>query len=133
MASLNQVTLIGNLTRDIEIRQIGNGTSVAEIGLAVNHRVKKGDEWVDEPCFVDVTVWGKQAEGAAERLSRGSSVCIEGRLKFDSWEQDGQKRSKLRVVAERVQALGPPKQGATSVRVSQPAQATLRDEANVPF
>jgi single-strand DNA-binding protein len=136
MASLNQVTLIGNLTRDVEIRQIGSGTSVAEVGLAVNHRVKKGEEWVDEPCFVDVTVWGKTAEYAAEKLGKGSTVCVEGRLKLDSWEQDGQKRSKLKVVAERLQGLSAPKQGgATSVKVSQPVQASLpvEDDSNVPF
>lgn len=131
MASLNQVTLIGNLTRDVEIRQIGNGTSVAEIGLAVNHRVKKGDEWVDEPCFVDVTIWGKTAEYASEHLSKGSSVCVEGRLKLDSWEQDGQKRSKLKVVAERLQGLGAPKQqGSATVRVTPSRQTTAHE---MPF
>lgn len=131
MASLNQVTLIGNLTRDVEIRQIGNGTSVAEIGLAVNHRVKKGDEWVEEPCFVDVTIWGKTAEYASEHLSKGSSVCVEGRLKLDSWEQDGQKRSKLKVVAERMQGLGAPKQqGSATVRVT-PSRQTNAHE--MPF
>lgn len=131
MASLNQVTLIGNLTRDVEIRQIGNGTSVAEIGLAVNHRVKKGDEWVDEPCFVDVTIWGKTAEYASEHLSKGSSVCVEGRLNLDSWEQDGQKRSKLKVVAERLQGLGAPKQqGSATVRVTPSRQTTAHE---MPF
>jgi single-strand DNA-binding protein len=133
MASLNQVTLIGNLTRDVEIRQIGNGTSVAEIGLAVNYRVKKGDEWVEEPCFVDVTVWGKTAEYASEYLSKGSSVSVEGRLKLDSWEQDdGQKRSKLKVVAERLQGLGAPKQqGAATVRVTPQSRQTNAHE--MPF
>jgi single-strand DNA-binding protein len=72
----------------------------------VNDRVKKGDQWVDETTFVDVTLWGRTAEVANEYLSKGSNILIEGRLKLDSWEKDGQKRSKLRIVAEKMQMLG---------------------------
>jgi single-strand DNA-binding protein len=106
MASYNRVILVGNLTRDPELRYISTGTAVSEIGLAVNDRVKRGDQWVDETTFVDVTMWGRTAEVANEYLSKGSPVLIEGRLKLDSWEKDGQKRSKLRVVCERMQMLG---------------------------
>jgi single-strand DNA-binding protein len=106
MASFNRVILVGKLTRDPELRYIPSGTAVSEIGLAVNDRVKKNDQWVDETTFVDVTLWGRTAEVANEYLSKGSSVLIEGRLKLDSWEKDGQKRSKLRVVAEKMQMLG---------------------------
>lgn len=106
MASFNRVVLVGNLTRDPELRYIPSGSAVSEIGLAVNDRVKKGDQWVDETTFVDVTLWGRTAEVANEYLSKGSSVLIEGRLKLDSWEKDGQKRSKLRVIAEKMQMLG---------------------------
>jgi single-strand DNA-binding protein len=106
MASFNRVILMGNLTRDPELRYISSGTAVTEIGLAVNDRVKKGDQWVDEPTFVDVTLWGRTAEIANEYLSKGSPVLIEGRLKYDAWEKDGQKRSKLRVVGEKMQLLG---------------------------
>lgn len=106
MASFNRVVLVGNLTRDPELRYIPSGTAVSEIGLAVNDRVKKNDQWVDETTFVDITLWGRTAEVANEYLSKGSSVLIEGRLKLDSWEKDGQKRSKLRVVGERMQMLG---------------------------
>ena len=106
MASFNRVILVGNLTRDPELRYIPSGTAVSEIGLAVNDRVKKGDQWVDETTFVDVTLWGRTAEVANEYLSKGSNVLIEGRLKLDSWEKDGQKRSKLRVVADKMQMLG---------------------------
>ena len=106
MASFNRVVLVGNLTRDPELRYIPSGTAVSEIGLAVNDRVKKNDQWVDETTFVDVTLWGRTAEVANEYLSKGSSVLIEGRLKLDMWEKDGQKRSKLRVVAEKMQMLG---------------------------
>jgi single-strand DNA-binding protein len=106
MASFNRVVLVGNLTRDPELRYIPSGSAVSEIGLAVNDRVKKGDQWVDETTFVDVTLWGRTAEVANEYLSKGSSVLIEGRLKLDSWEKDGQKRSKLRVICEKMQMLG---------------------------
>lgn len=108
MASYNRVVLMGNLTRDPELRYIPSGTAVAEIGLAVNDRRKNANgEWVDETTFVDVTLWGRTAEIASEYLTKGSPILIEGRLKLDSWEgQDGQKRSKLRVVGERMQMLG---------------------------
>ncbi len=105
MASYNRVILVGNLTRDPELKYIPSGTAVSEIGLAVNDRVKRGDQWVEEATFVDVTLWGRTAEVANEYLSKGSSCLIEGRLKLDTWEKDGQKRSKLRVVAEKMQML----------------------------
>ncbi len=106
MASFNRVVLLGNLTRDIELRYIGSGTAVTDIGLAVNDRVKKNDQWVDETTFVDITLWGRTAEVANEYLSKGSSVLIEGRLKLESWEKDGQKRTKLKVIGERMQMVG---------------------------
>jgi len=106
MASFNRVILVGNVTRDIELRYTPQGTAVTDIGLAVNDRVKKQGEWVDETTFVDVTLWGRTAEVAGEYLSKGSPVLIEGRLKLDAWEQDGQKRSKLKIIGERMQMLG---------------------------
>ncbi len=108
MASYNRVILVGNLTRDPELRYVASGTAVTDIGLAVNDRRKNANgEWIDETTFIDVTLWARQAEVASEYLSKGSSVLIEGRLKLDSWEtNDGQKRSKLRVVGERMQMLG---------------------------
>lgn len=106
MASFNRVILVGNLTRDIELRYTQGGTAVTDIGLAVNDRVKRGTEWVDETTFVDVTLWGRTAEVAGEYLSKGSPLLIEGRLKLDTWETDGNKRSKLKVVGERMQMLG---------------------------
>jgi single-strand DNA-binding protein len=107
-ASFNRVILAGNLTRDVELKYLQTGTAVTEIGLAVNHRHKNAQtgEWVEEPVFVDVTLWGRLAEIASEYLNKGSNVLIEGRLKFDQWEKDGQKRSKLRVVGETMQMLG---------------------------
>ncbi len=107
MASFNRVVLVGNLTRDVELKYLQNGTAVTELGLAVNDRRKSATgEWVDDPVFVDITLWGRTAEIASEYLQKGSSVLIEGRLKYDSWEKDGKKHSKLRVVGERMQMLG---------------------------
>lgn len=106
MASYNRVILVGNLTRDPELRYIPSGTAVSDIGLAVNDRFKRGDQWVEEPVFVDITLWGRTAEVANEYLSKGSSVLIEGRLKLDRWEKDGQKHSKLKVIGEKMQMLG---------------------------
>ena len=106
-SSFNRVILLGNLTRDPVLRHIPTGTAVADIGLAVNDRRKStSGEWVDETTFVDVTLWGRTAEIAAEYLSKGSSVLIEGRLKLDTWETDGQKRSKLKVIGEKMSLVG---------------------------
>ena len=107
MASFNRVILVGNLTRDPELKWLQSGTAVCEIGMAMNDK-RKDDigQWVDDVLFVDVTLWAKTAEVAAEYLRKGAPVLIEGRLKYDTWEKDGQKRSKLRVVGERMQMLG---------------------------
>ena len=107
MASYNRVILLGNLTRDPELRYIPSGTAVTDIGLAVNDRVKRNDQWVEETTFVDVTLWARTAEVASEYLSKGSPVLIEGRLKLDTWEtNEGQKRSKLKVIGDRMQMVG---------------------------
>lgn len=106
MASFNKVLLLGNLTRDPELRFTASGAAVASFGLAVNRKFKQGEEWKEDVCFVDITVWGKQAENCTEYLSKGRSVFIEGRLNFSSWEnKEGQKRNKLDVVANTVQFL----------------------------
>jgi single-strand DNA-binding protein len=114
MASYNRVILVGNLTRDPELRYIPSGTAVSDIGLAVNDRIKRGDQWVDEVTFVDITLWGRTAEIANEYLSKGSPVLIEGRLKLDRWEKDGQKHSKLKVVGDKMQMLGSKGEGGGS-------------------
>jgi single-strand DNA-binding protein len=109
MASFNKVILLGNLTRDPELKYTPKGTAVAAIGLAVN-RVYSNDqgEKQEETTFVDVELWGRTAEIANEYLKKGRPVLIEGRLRLDSWDdkQTGQKRSKLKVVGESMQLLG---------------------------
>jgi len=92
MASFNRVILLGNVTRDPELRYISSGTAVTDAGLAVNDRRKNASgEWVEETTFVDVTLWGRTAEVAGEYVTKGSPLLIEGRLKLDTWEKDGKK------------------------------------------
>jgi single-strand DNA-binding protein len=133
MASFNKVMLMGNLTRDPELRYTSNGSAVTSFGLAVNRKFKQGDEWKDDVCFVDITVWGKQGENCAEYLSKGRPAFIEGFLKFSTWESDGQKRNKLEVVASTVQFLGSPG-GAGGTGGTGGAEPTPpSNEDDVPF
>ncbi len=145
MASYNRVILLGNLTRDPELRYIPSGMAVTDIGLAVNDRRKNANgEWIEETTFVDVTLWGRTAEVASEYLSKGSPVLIEGRLKLDSCEgTDGQKRSKLKVVGEKMQMTGakgggggegggPRAPAARGGRPTSQAEAPPADEFDAP-
>ena len=109
MASLNKVMLIGNLTRDPEVKYTPRGTAVADVGLAVNRLFTADDgERREETTFVDIILWGRIAEIAKQYCKKGSPLFVEGRLQLDTWDdkQTGQKRSRLRVVAENIQLLG---------------------------
>jgi len=141
MANFNKVILLGNLTRDPELRYTPNGTPVATFGLAVNRRSGQGDERREEVCFVDIVAFGREAETASEFLGKGRAALIEGRLQWRSWEgQDGQKRSKHEVVAERIQFMprareeGPdgPKSGPTDYPISTPTQSRQGMERTSP-
>ena len=106
-SSMNRVFLMGNVTRDPELRYISNGSAVTEIGLAINDRRKSSSgEWIEETTFVDITLWGRTAEIAGEYVTKGVPLLVEGRLKLDSWEKDGKKNSKLRVVGDRMHLIG---------------------------
>ena len=143
MASLNRVILLGNLTRDPELRYVPSGAAVTSFGLAMNRTfTTQSGEKKEEVCFVNVVVWGKQAESAGQYLNKGSLVLIEGRLTYRTWEQVGQKRSILEVRADRVQFLGKQRPGATPEELKEesiePApEAPLREEGvtseEVPF
>jgi len=146
MANLNEVRLIGNLTRDPELRAIPSGAQIANFGLATNRRFK-GQDGVqrEEVTFVDITAWGKTAELCGQYLRKGRSVYIGGRLKFESWEDrnTGQKRSKLSVTAENIQFLDGGKredgqsyqgnQGQAYQREAQPAHAPTQDVYEPPY
>lgn len=108
MASLNKVFLIGNLTRDPELRHTPKGLAVGDLAMAINMSYKTADGMEkEEVCYVDLVVWGRQAETCKDYLSKGSPIFVEGRLQLDQWEsQQGEKRSRLRVRAERIQFLG---------------------------
>jgi single-strand DNA-binding protein len=143
MSTLNRVFLMGNLTRDPEVRYTPSGTAVGDLGLAINETYKNKDgEAVETTVFVDVEVWARQAETCMEYLHKGSPVFVEGRLKLDQWtNQQNEKRSKLRVRADRVQFLGAPRRGAAEAAdapksgVTHPAdsEAPVADEDNIPF
>ncbi len=111
MANLNKVFLAGNLTRDPEVRYTPSGTAVSDLGVAINDSYKtKTGELKEVTTFVDVVVWGRQAETCGEYLAKGSPVLIEGRLQLEQWQtESGEKRSRLKVNADRVQFIGRPK------------------------
>ncbi|MCL2762975.1 MAG: single-stranded DNA-binding protein [Treponema sp.] len=106
MADLNHVVLIGRLTRDAELKSIASGQAVCKFSIAVNRRRKNGDQWEDEPNFFDVVVWGRQGETLHQYLVKGKMVGVDGELRQDRWQQDGQNRSKVEIVANNLQLLG---------------------------
>ncbi len=101
----NKVILIGNLTKDPEVRYTPQGTPVTSFRLAVNSKYKSGDDMKQETLFIDVVVWGKQGETCGQYLNKGSAALVEGRLQERRWESDGQQRSKFEVVAQQVRFL----------------------------
>jgi single-strand DNA-binding protein len=106
MADVNHVTLIGRLTRDAELKYTTTGFPISNFSLALNRRRKNGDQWIDEANFFDVSLFGKSAEGLKAYLLKGKQVAVEGELRQDRWEQDGQPRSKVIISATNVQLLG---------------------------
>ena len=110
MANFNKVILLGNLTRDVEIRHTQGGMAVAKMGMAINRKWTQNGESKESTCFVDLTAFGRQAEVLDQYVGKGSPLFVEGRLEFSTWEgQDGNKRSKLEVVVENFQFVGAPR------------------------
>lgn len=146
MASVNKVIMIGNLTRDPEVKYTQSGTAVAKMGIAVNRQYKGPDgEYKKEVQFFNVVAWGKTAENCAKYLTKGKPLYVEGRLQNRQWEQDGQKRTATEIVADMVQFLGsaggtgggdrpagspPPQEPAAP---SEPDQTTFGSDADIPF
>ena len=128
MTGFNKVILIGNLTKNPELRYTPNGTPVANFGLAVNRKYRQAEELKEEVCFVDIVVFGKQAEHCGQYLSKGNGVIVDGRLQQRRWEaEDGQKRSKHEVVAQTVTFL-PKRQDATGAEHAAADEAVGREE-----
>lgn len=136
MANFNKVILVGNLTRDPELRYTPKGTAIAKLGVAVNRTwISETGEKKEETTFVDVDVFGRTAENVGQYLRKGSPLLVEGRLRLDTWEdkQTNQKRSKLSVVAETIQFLGSPRGGPESGASTAPGRpATTTPAAAAP-
>ena len=137
MTSYNRVVLVGNLTRDPELRTIPSGSAVVDLGLATNERYRnKSGETVENTCFVDVVAWGRQAETCSQYLKKGAAILVEGRLQLDQWlNGEGQKRSKLRVRADRVRFMGGRGQPGVAPEAGAPATPPLEDTPldSIPF
>ena len=144
--SINRVILAGNLTREPEVRSTASGMTIVSFGIAVNERVKNGDNWEDRPNYFDCVFFGTRAEKVSQYISKGSKVAIEGKLRYSQWEKDGQKRSKVEVVVDEIELMGGGQQNrqqpAPACPQYQPApqyqqapqyvEATLYDE-DMPF
>lgn len=119
--NVNQVLLIGHVTRDPEIKDV-NQSKVATFRLAINRSYKKGNEWVEKPTFVDCECWNQRAEYVKARIQKGTEVWVRGRLESDEWERDGERRSKLKIYALEVQAGRNKKGGDTDDSTSDEAE-----------
>ena len=106
MADINHVVLVGRLTRDAELKYTAGGQAVCKFSVAVNRRRKNGDQWEDEANYFDVVLWGRQGEALNQYLLKGKSIGVDGELRQDRWQQDGQNRSKVEIVANNIQLLG---------------------------
>ncbi len=130
MPSFNKVILMGNLTKDPEVRYTPNGVAVTTFGLATNRRYKQGEETKEDVCFIDIVVFGKQAETSGQHLSKGQGVIVDGRLQQRRWDsEDGQKRSRHEIVAQSIQFL-PKKAGGADPSPEGPVDINIDD---VPF
>lgn len=129
-ASINRVVLVGNLTRDPELRHTPSGTAVCSLRLAVNTRRKdESGQWTDKPNYFDITVWGQQGENCAQYLAKGRPVAVDGRLEWREWEaQDGTKRQAVEVVADTVQFLGGRMEGESPAYVPAATAASGGDD-----
>ena len=114
MADINSVVIVGRLTRDAEIKYTTGGQAVCKFSVAVNRRRKNGDQWEDEANYFDIVLWGRQGEAINQYLLKGKTIGVDGELRQDRWQQDGQNRSKVEIVANNVQLLGGSPGGAPS-------------------
>lgn len=103
---INSVTIVGRLTRDAELKYTNSGSAVTRIGLAVNRSRKDGDQWVEEASFFDVTLWGRRGEALNQYLQRGTRIAVNGELRQERWDQDGQTKSRVIINANNIQLLG---------------------------
>lgn len=133
--SINRVNISGNLTRDPELRATSGGAQVLSFGVAVNDRAKNQQtgEWEDRPNFIECTMFGTRAEKLAQYLHKGSKVVIEGKLRYSQWEKDGQKRSKLEVIAEELEFMSRQDSGQPQQQAQQRNQVPDLYDEDIPF
>lgn len=129
MPNFNKVIMMGHLTRDVEMKYLESGTALAKFGLAVSRKYKSGETTKEEVCFIDCEAWGKLAEICEKYLDKGSPVLIEGRLKHDRWENEGQKRSKHGIVVEKLEFL--PKRDKKETESQETAKKF--EQGEIPF
>ena len=135
MTDLNHVVLIGRLTQDLgsderSFGYVGNGQARANVSIVVNRSIKQGDQWVDEANYFNITIWGKTAENLKPYLTKGKQLCVEGHLKQDRWEKDGQKQSRVSIVADNVQLLGGKNGGEHGASKSEKAPSSHSEPEN---
>ncbi len=130
---MNQVFVSGNCVKDAELRATGAGLSVLNIRLAVNNRRKKGDEWVDEPVFIDVVTFGSQAENVHPAAKKGEKLYVLGRLTQSQWEKDGVKHTRTDILADRIETPNYKRPESGQARSEAPPAAPVTDDSDVPF
>jgi single-strand DNA-binding protein len=140
MQDVNSITIVGRLTRDPELRSTASGMTVASLRLAYTQSRKNGNEWVEEPGFIDVSVFGNQADVVGKFLAKGRQIVVQGRLDFRQWTSpEGQQRNATQIVANQVQFIGGQENGQTQQRASNPVAAQSnpsnapRDDEDIPF
>jgi len=129
MTDLNRVVLIGRLVRDAELKYTASGQAVCKFSIAVNRKKKNGDQWEDEANFFDIVVWGRQGESIHQYLLKGKMVGVDGELRQDRWQQDGQNRSKIEIVASNLQLLGSPQGDKPNPRNAAGGEASSEEQS----
>ena len=137
MTDLNHVVLIGRLTQDIgsderSFGYVGNGQARANVSIAVNRSKKKGDEWIEEVSYFNITIWGKTAENLKPYLTKGKQICVEGHLHQDRWEHEGKKESRVTIIADQVQLLGGKSESAGNNGNEAPKCVPANNTASTP-
>ena len=136
MKDINQVTLVGRLVRDPELRYSTSGTAILGFDIAVNRSVKKGDNWTDEASFFNCTLFGKQAEAVSKYMEKGKQVAVSGELTQDRWEKDGQKHSRVKIICNSLQLLGGKSEGKqdnTERMMRNTFETPENFESDIPF
>ena len=129
MTDLNKVVVIGRLTRDAELKYTSSGQAVCKFSIAVNRRKKNGDQWEDEANYFDIVVWGRQGESLHPYLLKGKMIGVDGELRQDRWQQEGQNRSKIEIVASNLQLLGGSQGDKSNFRNASGGEASSEEQS----